>query len=133
MLQEEINRWKEKYATVANDLLPRAQSDASLAKEDLKAAQNVAKAAHEEALVAKQKMDQMRVQAEQVRSGSGWFAFSVPIITLPLSYGTLLVHSMVRYENASCVKQFGACTEGEASAEGGEYSSYGAQQAESAG
>jgi hypothetical protein len=51
---------------VANELLPRAQNEATLAKEDIVIACNQAKAAQEAATNSKQKMEQMRVEFEQV-------------------------------------------------------------------
>jgi outer membrane murein-binding lipoprotein Lpp len=65
-MQDEVARWKEKYASVANNLLPRAQSEANLAREDLVAARNQAKTAQEEANTARQRLEHMRLQYDQV-------------------------------------------------------------------
>jgi hypothetical protein len=65
-VQVEIMRWKEKYAAVANDLLPRAQSEASLATEDLVIARNQVKAAQDAATKTQLKLEQLRQEFGQV-------------------------------------------------------------------
>ena len=67
IVQDEIARWKEKYATVANDLLPRAQSATAFAQEDAEAARKQAKHAQDVASTTQQQAEQMRVQFDQVR------------------------------------------------------------------
>lgn len=66
-LQDEIARWKEKYAAVANDLLPRAQSATAFAQEDAEAARKEAMHSKEVTATTQQQAEQMRLQFDQVR------------------------------------------------------------------
>ena len=78
-MQAEIARWQVKYAAVANDELPRAQSATAFAQEDAEAARKQARHAHDVASTTQKQAEQMRVQFDQVRAPKR--STAAPLIT----------------------------------------------------